>query len=191
MFEPATERALQICLEAHAGQTRKGGGAPYAVHPLHVAWILARWNAAPEVQRAGLVHDVVEDCPGWSLDRLERELGPAVAAIVGQLTEDKSRPWIERKQAAIDHVSDMTPEAVLVKAADKLHNLHTLAAALRSSPDPDQVWSRFNGGREATLRMSAALVEALCRFLGSGPAAELRQALTSLLRESASSSTAR
>ncbi|MBM3976641.1 MAG: bifunctional (p)ppGpp synthetase/guanosine-3',5'-bis(diphosphate) 3'-pyrophosphohydrolase [Planctomycetes bacterium] len=191
MFEPATERALQICLEAHAGQTRKGGGAPYAVHPLHVAWILARWGAAPVVQRAALVHDVPEDCAGWSLARLQRELGPEVAAIVGQLTEDKSRPWIERKQAAIDHVSDLAPEAVLVKAADKLHNLRTLAEALRSSPDPAQIWSRFNGGRDSTLRMSAALVEALCRRLEPGPAAELREAMTILLRESASGPTAR
>ncbi|TAJ13610.1 MAG: bifunctional (p)ppGpp synthetase/guanosine-3',5'-bis(diphosphate) 3'-pyrophosphohydrolase [Planctomycetota bacterium] len=182
MHHPELERALRICLDAHAGQTRKGDGAPYAVHPLHVALILAQWGAAPEVLQAALVHDVVEDCADWSVARLEAELGARTAAIVAQLSEDKSRPWPERKQAAIDHVPQLTPEAVLVKAADKLHNLRSLAAALRESTDASAVWKRFNGGREATLRKSEELVDALCRRLEPRLARELREALTHLLR---------
>jgi (p)ppGpp synthase/HD superfamily hydrolase len=185
MFQPRLERALRICVEAHAGQVRKGDGAPYAVHPMHVALLLAQWSASPEVLQAALVHDVVEDCPGWTLARLEQELGPRVAAIVAELSEDKSRPWAERKQAAIDHVPQLTPEAVLVKAADKLHNLHSLAESLRASPDASVVWSRFHGGRDATLHKSEELVEALCRRLEPRLARELRDALTHLLRAAA------
>lgn len=185
MFQPRLERALRICLDAHAGQARKGDGAPYAVHPVHVALILAQWGAAPEVLQAALVHDVLEDCAEWNVARLEAELGSRVAAIVTQLTEDKSRPWAERKQAAIEHVPQLTPEAALVKAADKLHNLRSLAESLRASPDPAAVWARFNGGRDATLRMSEQLVEALSRRLEPRLARELREALTNLLRAAA------
>lgn len=182
MFHPRLERALRICLDAHAGQTRKGDGAPYAVHPVHVALILAQWGAPAEVLQAALVHDVVEDCADWSLARLESELGQHVSAIVAQLSEDKSRPWAERKQAAVDHVPQLTPEAVLVKAADKLHNLRSLAESLRASADVAAVWRRFNGGRDETLRMSELLVEALCRRLEPRLARELRDAMTNLLR---------
>lgn len=182
MFHPRLERALRICLDAHAGQTRKGDGAPYAVHPLHVALLLAQWGAAPEVLQAALVHDVVEDSADWSVARLEAELGPRVAAIVAQLSEDKSRPWAERKRSAVEHVPQLSPEAVLVKAADKLHNLRSLAESLRASPDPSAVWARFNGGRDATLRMSEELVDALSRRLEPRLARELREALTNLLR---------
>ncbi len=162
MFSSGIERALRVALEAHAGQTRKTADAcPYVVHPLHVAIMLARFGLEEETIEAGVLHDVVEDCPGWTIERIESEFGPRVAAIVGELTEDKSRSWDERKQWAIDHVPHMSPQAASVKAADKLHNLHSLLAELRATPDHDKVWSKFRGGREKTLKMSRALVDAL------------------------------
>jgi len=163
MFSPSIEGALAAALSAHQGQLRKGSSVPYAVHPLHVALMLARWGLDEEVIVAGLLHDVVEDCKdaGWTLERVERDFGARVAALVGELSEDKSRSWPERKRWAIDHVPHMSPQAASVKAADKLHNLQSLAADLRKAPDPDAVWKHFNGGREETLRMSRELVDAL------------------------------
>ena len=90
------------------------------------------------------------------------EFGAHVKSIVEQLTEDKSKTWEERKRAAIEKVPHLSPEAATVKAADKLHNLQTLLAELRAAEDQDEVWKRFNGGRERTLEQDARLVEALC-----------------------------
>jgi (p)ppGpp synthase/HD superfamily hydrolase len=164
MFSPGIERALEVALAAHHGQTRKAAvPVPYVVHPLHVALVLARWGQDDDVVVAGLLHDVVEDCPGWTHERVEREFNHNVARVVAELTEDKAKSWDERKRWAIDHVPHMSPQAATVKAADKLHNLQTLAAELRRSTSHDEVWARFKKGRERTLSMSEELVVALSK----------------------------
>jgi len=163
MFGEKVERALRAAVEAHQDQSRKGlGGVPYVTHPMHVALILARRGVDEDLIVAGLLHDVVEDCAAWTLERVAAEFGVHVRSIVDQLTEDRSMSWEERKRAAIDKVPRMSPEAATVKAVDKLHNLQTLLADLRAAADAQEVWKRFNGGRERTLAMDALLVEALC-----------------------------
>ena len=77
MFSAAVERALRVALEAHAGQLRKSPEpVPYATHCVHVALILARAGADEITLQAGLLHDVLEDCEGWTRARLESELVP-------------------------------------------------------------------------------------------------------------------
>lgn len=161
MFSSGIERALHVAHEAHAGQVRKGGGIPYVVHPIHVALLLVRVGADDETVQAGILHDVVEDCDGWTLDRIEEAFSARVRAIVADLTEDKSGTWAERKQRAVEHVPHMLPEAVIVKAADKLHNLESLVRQLRDAADPADVWRHFNGGRDGSLRVAEELVSAL------------------------------
>lgn len=62
------ERALSIAVEAHAGQRDKAGG-PYILHPIrvmcHVQTMLEKTVA--------ILHDMVEDCPGWTFERLASE----------------------------------------------------------------------------------------------------------------------
>jgi (p)ppGpp synthase/HD superfamily hydrolase len=183
VFSQQVEHALHIAQTAHAGQTRKGSAKPYIVHPLHVALILARAGADDMTLQAGILHDVVEDCDGWTLDRIQGEFGQEVCTVVAELTEDKSLPWIERKQAAIDHVPGMTQAAVLVKAADKLHNLSSLLADLRDADDPDDVWSHFSAGPSETLAMSRGLVEALGRRVERGLGRTLLGTLEALEQE--------
>jgi (p)ppGpp synthase/HD superfamily hydrolase len=64
------ERAIQIAIEAHAGQTDKAG-EPYILHPLRVMFSLD----AIDHKIVGVLHDVVEDCKdkGWTFERLEKE----------------------------------------------------------------------------------------------------------------------
>jgi (p)ppGpp synthase/HD superfamily hydrolase len=62
------ERAIAIAAEAHAGQVDKAG-APYVLHPLRM---MLRMSSIDERIVAAL-HDVCEDCPGWTFDRLRRE----------------------------------------------------------------------------------------------------------------------
>lgn len=163
MFSAGIERAIRVALDAHAGQQRKGlDRAPYVVHPVHVALMLARLGASEEAIQAGLLHDVVEDCDSWTLARVEEEFGTGVASIVAQLTEDKSLPWHARKQQAIDDVPRLSAEAALVKACDKLHNLRTLLEEVQAAQVAEAlVWRQFKGGRDRTLEMARGLIAAL------------------------------
>jgi len=164
VFSRQVERALHLVIDAHDGQVRKGDArSPYVVHPLHVAMMLSRWGMDEDVIVAGLLHDVVEDCEDWTVERVEAEFGAHIATIVDELTEDKSQTWEQRKQAGIDGVDGMSPQAATVKAADKLHNLESLLAELRAAADPANVWKNFKGGRSGTLRVAGEMVEALRR----------------------------
>ena len=184
MFSSEVERALRVAQTAHAGQTRKGDGSvPYVLHPIHVALILARAGASETAILAGILHDVVEDCEGWTPERVASEFGEDVSQVVAEVTEDKSRSWRTRKQTAIDHVPEMSNEAALVKAADKLHNLSTLLADLCAASDHEQVWRHFNGSPEATLAMSRSLVEALARRLDHSIGKALVDTLEALEQE--------
>jgi (p)ppGpp synthase/HD superfamily hydrolase len=139
-----------------------------------MALMLARVGAPDRVIEAALLHDTVEDCEEWTVERVADEFGEDVAKIVDDLTEDKSLTWPERKQAAIDHVAHMTDDAVMVKAADKLHNLTSLANEFERADRPEDVWAKFKGGREATLRMSRGLLAVLTPRLPKALADELR-----------------
>ena len=181
MFSPALELALRTAIAAHEGQLRKGlEPVPYVTHSFHVALILARAGMDEVVIQAGLLHDVVEDCEGWTIELVAQKFGPDVARIVAELTEDKTKDWDERKQGQIDSIESMSAPALSIKAADKLHNLATLAAELRAAPDPALVWKRFHGGRERTLAMSTRLVAALEPRVHPDLARSLREALREL-----------
>lgn len=179
MYSPLVEKALGIALAAHDGQLRKASTEPYIVHPLHVALILARWGQEDDVIVSGLLHDVVEDCDGWDLARVEREFGRHIAHVVGELTEDKSKSWEERKRAGIAKVPHMSPQGATVKAADKLHNLQSLAASLRTCTERAEVWRAFRRGPELTLALSNELVDALALRVEAKVARSLRAALKS------------
>ena len=185
MFGEAVERALEATVRAHDGQWRKGRrSVPYVTHPMHVAIMLARWGLEEDVIVAGLMHDTVEDCDGWTVDRVREEFGAHVATLVDHLSEDKSLTWEERKRWAVDHVPRMSPEAASVKAADKIHNLQCLRADLRAHTDHEQVWVKFKGGRERTLQMDGELVDALCTRIEPRLRAALRAAYDAVLAES-------
>jgi (p)ppGpp synthase/HD superfamily hydrolase len=62
------ERAIIIATEGHDGVKDKGG-APYILHPLRMMLRLA----SPDERIVAVLHDVCEDCPGWTLDRLRDE----------------------------------------------------------------------------------------------------------------------
>jgi (p)ppGpp synthase/HD superfamily hydrolase len=73
----ALQRAIEIALAAHKGQVDKAG-EPYVLHPLRVMLSLS----VEEDRIVAVLHDVVEDCEGWSFERLESE-GFSAAVIEG------------------------------------------------------------------------------------------------------------
>jgi myo-inositol-1(or 4)-monophosphatase len=161
VYSAAVERALAVAVAAHADQRRKGNGDPYAVHPLHMALELARLGLDEVTVQAALLHDVVEDCEGWDRSGIEHAFGREVAAVVAELTEDKAQSWEQRKRAALEHVPHLSPRALVVKAADVLHNLVSLERRLAECGDVPIVWNVFRGGRTRTLEQHRRMVALL------------------------------
>lgn len=125
--------AARFAADRHRHQRRKDGDStPYINHPLDVAALLAKHGTADdEILAAALLHDTVEDTE-TSLDELEERFGARVSAIVAEVTDDKSLEKAERKRLQIEHAPHKSPDARLVKIADKTSNLTDI---VNSPPD--------------------------------------------------------
>ena len=116
--------AFFVAREAHAGQTRGGGGRPYLDHPVQVAELLRDHGASEATITAGLLHDVVEDS-GLTVGDVVESFGVEVGELVAALTDDPEiEDWEERKGALREHVAEAGERAAAIYAADKLANLH-------------------------------------------------------------------
>ncbi|GFI35872.1 guanosine-3',5'-bis(diphosphate) 3'-pyrophosphohydrolase [Lachnospiraceae bacterium] len=139
--ESMTDRAVKFATKAHAGQFRKGTKRPYIVHPVEVGNIVSTMTEDEEVISAALLHDTIEDCEGITKDILAQEFSERVAFIVVSESEDKSKTWIERKQATIDHMKTAPKEVQMVALADKLSNMRDIN---RDYPIlGEELWKRF------------------------------------------------
>jgi (p)ppGpp synthase/HD superfamily hydrolase len=117
------EKAKRFAEQAHSGQTRKGAGAePYVIHLAEVAELVTRFGGSETAILAAWLHDTVEDCTVTRAD-LVAMFGEAVAAVVMELTDNKSLPKPERKRLQIVNAPHKSPEAALVKLCDKMSNV--------------------------------------------------------------------
>jgi len=124
--------AVDFAARAHEGQRRKSG-EPYIIHPLATARILADLRLDADTIVAGLLHDVVEDTD-ITLDRICDEFGESVSMIVAGVTDEEPAKQEAADKAAVAKVQQrelllaMSAEwrVVLVKLADRLHNMRTL-----------------------------------------------------------------
>lgn len=124
-------RAAAFAAHRHRRQRRLGGdGSPYINHPLAVAELLANLGGIvdPVVLCAALLHDTVEDT-ATTFEEIELAFGAAVAAVVREVSDDKALPKAERKRLQIEHARHASPQAQLVKLADKICNLRDLLDA--------------------------------------------------------------
>jgi GTP pyrophosphokinase len=133
------QKAGELAISSHYGMRRKSG-EPYAAHPIEVGHILARMQLDPDTIAGALLHDVVEDTD-VSSQEIEQEFGPRIARLVDGVTKLGRLPWTgdeagpsrEKQQQAeslrkmfLAMVDDIS--VVLVKLADRLHNMRTLDA---------------------------------------------------------------
>ncbi len=155
------EAALSYALNLHAQQTRKGTRVPYISHLLAVAALVLEDGGSEEEAIAALLHDAIEDQGGEpTRQEIHRRFGDKVVEIVNGCTDtDKTPkpPWLERKKRYLEHLHGASPEILRVSAADKLHNARTLLSDFRRHGQ--EVWQRFNGGREGTLWYYRQLVQ--------------------------------
>ena len=125
-------RAYEAAASAHLGQLRNSGEA-YISHPLAVATILARLGLDDVTIAAALLHDAVEDT-GFGLEEIGAEFGEDVAAIVDGVTKlDRVRFDSRQAQQAATMRKMLVamakdPRVLLIKLADRLHNMQTIAA---------------------------------------------------------------
>jgi GTP pyrophosphokinase len=135
--EPGTEtfwEALDFSVDAHADQWRRSGDA-YILHPCSVAKILAEEMdiTNPEILAAALLHDTVEDVEEVTASLVGEKFGSYVQAIVEGCTKvthvsgDK-QTISQNTHRKIFSGAALRPEVMLVKLADRLHNLRTLRA---------------------------------------------------------------
>ena len=132
MNDTLIARATLACCEAHAGQCRKGGSDPYAIHPLRVAESVRRHRHDPHLIAAALLHDVLEDT-GRDLN----DFPARVRELVDLLTRRKGRHRVgaedETKAASLDRLAESgDADAILIKLADRCDNLREGMASLGS-----------------------------------------------------------
>lgn len=131
------QRAVEMAKTAHEGQLRKTG-EPYIVHPLAVKKILEEWGMDEDTVIAGVLHDTVEDTK-LTLEDIRKEFGESVAFLVNGVTK------LSTARDGMREIDTYLPETrsnflrlmialgddirvLIVKLADRLHNLRTLSA---------------------------------------------------------------
>lgn len=131
--------AFEFARDAHEGQLRKDG-APYITHPLSAAMILTRLHVDEDTLIACLLHDVPEDTER-TLDEIEDRFGEKVRFLVDGITKlskvhyrnDMESRQIESLKKLFIH-SAQDPRIILIKLADRLHNMQTIEAV----PKPEK-----------------------------------------------------
>ena len=123
------EKAIKIAVEAHTGQVDKGGN-PYILHPLRVMLSLN----SEEERIVGVLHDVVEDCEGWTWERMGEEgcsdeIIEALKSVSKTPEEEKQFKKMDDPNEKLDHYLEFIKRAKFnkigrnVKAADIKDNL--------------------------------------------------------------------
>jgi len=122
--------AFQFAYKSHDGQFRKSE-EPYIIHPVEVASVLAELNADAQTIASGLLHDVLEDCDVKPKE-IEDQFGKEVRLIVEGVTKlgkfsfsSKEERQAENFRKLIVAIAEDV-RTVLVKLADRLHNMRTL-----------------------------------------------------------------
>ncbi|HSS50510.1 MAG TPA: RelA/SpoT family protein, partial [Thermoanaerobaculia bacterium] len=130
-FDPAFLRAVyDFSSEMHKDQMRRSG-EPFMIHPLNVAWLLADLKFDQTCVAVGLLHDVLEDTL-TTREVLEKEFGAEITELVDGVTKIGRHEYVRRDEAQAETFRKMILASakdirvIVVKLADRLHNMETL-----------------------------------------------------------------
>ncbi|MGD9901591.1 MAG: HD domain-containing protein [Spirochaetales bacterium] len=152
-------KAMEFATKKHEGQIRKGSPIPYIVHPYDVMQILKGAEASEKVIAAGILHDTLEDTE-TTKEELELEFGKEIATWVECETEDKSKPYIERKTEHMAKISMASIEVKAINCADKIANLRATSLDYPTFVG-EEYWQRFNRGRDVVKWYYGLAIESL------------------------------
>jgi len=125
-----SQKAIRFAANAHRKQTRADGNA-YITHPVEVAKIVKQFKRSHNIEAlisAAYLHDTIEDTDATAED-LTKMFGGLVASLVKELTSDEQGAAYKEKgktQYLKDKMSGMSNWALVVKLADRLHNVSDL-----------------------------------------------------------------
>lgn len=169
LLSPTFDYALVYAHRLHGHAIRKGTSIPYVSHLLAVAALVLEAGGDEETAIAALLHDAVEDGGGRPrLEDIRARFGERVARIVEECSDsftEPKPPWPERRRAYLARLPAAPREALVVSAADKLHNARAILADYRAQGEG--LWQRFNAPREDILWYYRELVAI---FRDRGPA---------------------
>jgi GTP diphosphokinase / guanosine-3',5'-bis(diphosphate) 3'-diphosphatase len=123
--------AYDFALQMHGDQKRLSGD-PYIVHPLAVGDILAKVESDPHAVAAGLLHDTLEDPPAET-EHILAQFGPVITQLVEGVTKLHKLDFGSRQEEQARNLRKMflamaeDVRVILIKLADRLHNMRTLA----------------------------------------------------------------
>ena len=133
------EEAVAFATAVHEGQKRESG-EPYIIHPIAVAEYLFDMGMDAATVIAGVLHDTVEDGKGITLDEIAKRFSPEVAHLVDgvtKLTISGKKEYVTKKQEQNENLTKLflaiadDVRVVIIKLADRLHNMHTLEYCTR------------------------------------------------------------
>ena len=177
--------AFTYARTVHAGQARKGTDTPYLSHLMGVSSIVLDDGGSEDEAIAALLHDAAEDHGGRErLGDIRARFGEKVAKIVEDCTDSWStpkEPWIERKQAYVQHARKLPAPSLRVSVADKVHNTYAILRDLRNSGEA--VWSRFSATPDDVMAYYERLVRAYREAGGGRLVDELDRIVRGIRRE--------
>ena len=170
----AVLKAAQRAAHWHTGQRRKGAAQePYINHLIEVARLVAEATGGgdPNLVVAALLHDAVEDQP-VSRAAIAQEFGEDVAALVVEVTDDKTLPKQQRKRLQVEHAPALSPRAAILKLADKTSNLTALAVSPPADWNASRRLEYVQWGRDVVAGLKVENPWLAERFADAADAAE-------------------
>lgn len=145
-------RAIQFATACHANQTRKGTDIPYILHCLEAGTIAASLSANDgrinsDVVCSAILHDTIEDAH-VSYETIKEAFNENIANLVQSQSEDKTKAWIDRKEATIKFLTENKSKDVeIATLADKLSNMRSIAKDYEV--EQEKLWEKFNAGKSS------------------------------------------
>lgn len=183
-------RALWYTTHIHREQVRKSTAIPYVAHLLAVAAIVLEHGGDEDLAIAALLHDSVEDQGGQArLNDVRGQFGDRVAHVVEECSDsladttkgEQKTDWRTRREAYLARLDSADDDVLRVSLADKVHNASAILRDLKNPRVGENVWSRFNAGRDDTLWFYRSLAAKFRERLQESPLATLANELNEIV----------
>lgn len=147
IYSDKIEKAIRQASLLHRGQLRKGDGSvPFITHPFAIALILSKFSDDEDVIVGGILHDIIEET-SYSYEELEKDFGEKIRNMVESVTECRkvdapAKTWQERKETYLGLMGKMSHQALIISAADKIHNLLSMMYDYKIVGE--SMWNKFS-----------------------------------------------
>ncbi len=181
MYTYRIEQALRAITILHKDQVRKGSmPIPYISHLFAVALTVRDYTNDEDTLITALLHDTLEDTD-YTAAELQEDFGGKVRELVEALTEPKvdtssNTPWKERKIAYTKNLKDAPEEALIVAAADKIHNMRSIDVEYYD--DHSRFLADFSGSLEDRILMYEEMSTILNKKLENAIISEFNHVFT-------------